>query len=101
MSKSKCICAFVVYQSELCIFGALYFEQFEEVERLFLEYNTKLGQLTEGLMNPQLVFFSDEAWFHLTGHQNTRYWHSENPHRAKEILFMTGVEFGVLLAQDE
>jgi hypothetical protein len=37
----------------------------------------------------QLIFFSDEAWFHLQGYinmQNNRYWSSQNPHLTLEVL---------------
>ena len=42
--------------------------------------------VNDGLIDPQLLFFSDEAWFHLNGRVNThkcRYWNSENPHHVK------------------
>jgi hypothetical protein len=37
----------------------------------------------EGEIDPQLTFFSDEAWFRLQGYtnrQNNSYWISQNPH---------------------
>ena len=46
------------------------------------------SSVNDGLIDPQLLFFSDEAWFHLNGRVNTlncRYWASENPHRIQEI----------------
>jgi hypothetical protein len=36
-----------------------------------------LQSVVEGEIDPQLTFFSDEAWFHLQGYihtQNNRYW---------------------------
>ncbi|PNF22727.1 hypothetical protein B7P43_G07154 [Cryptotermes secundus] len=36
-----------------------------------------------GIMNPQLLFMTDEAWFHVSGHanaQNVRLWSDEYPH---------------------
>jgi len=41
-----------------------------------------------GQIDPNLLFFSDEAWFHLSGYinsQNNRYWSTENPHQLHEI----------------
>jgi hypothetical protein len=35
------------------------------------------------MVDPNLVFYTDEAWFHLSGYvtsQNNRYWRAENPH---------------------
>jgi hypothetical protein len=43
----------------------------------------------KGEIDPQLTFFSDEAWFHLQGYintQNKRYWNSQNPHLTHEVL---------------
>jgi hypothetical protein len=37
----------------------------------------------EGEIDPQLTFFSDEAWLHLQGH--TSYWTSHNPHLTHEL----------------
>jgi hypothetical protein len=40
-----------------------------------------LHSVVEGEIDPQLTFFSDEAWFHMQGYintQNNRYWSSEN-----------------------
>jgi hypothetical protein len=42
-----------------------------------------LESVVEGEIDPQLTFFSDEAWFHLQGYINTQnilYWSSQNPH---------------------
>jgi hypothetical protein len=44
--------------------------------------------VAKGEINPQLTFFSDEAWFHLQGYtnmQNNCYWNSQNPHLAHEV----------------
>ena len=44
------------------------------------------------------VFFSDEAFFHLSRYansKNSRMWCSENPHMFHEKL-LHGVEYGVL-----
>jgi hypothetical protein len=46
-----------------------------------------LQSVVEGEINPQLTFFSAEAWFHLQGYvnaQNNRYWSSQNPHLTHE-----------------
>jgi hypothetical protein len=48
-----------------------------------------LQSVVEGEVNPQLTFFSDEAWFHLQGYintQNNRYWSSRNPLLTHEAL---------------
>lgn len=40
-----------------------------------------------GEVDPEMTFFTDEAWFHLSGYvnsQNSRYWCSENPHISHE-----------------
>jgi hypothetical protein len=45
-------------------------------------YNWFLQSVHDGEVDPQLVFFSDEAWFSLRGHvnsQNNRHWSAENP----------------------
>ena len=37
----------------------------------------------DGIVDPQITFFTDEAWFHLSGYvntQNSRHWAVENPH---------------------
>lgn len=52
----------------------------------------------DNLLN--LSFFSDEAWFHLSGYvnsQNTRMWSSENPHIFIES-FLHNAKLGVWLA---
>lgn len=47
-----------------------------------------------------MTFFSDEAWFHLSGHinsQNVRYWSSENPHAFTETS-LHPIKVGVWVA---
>jgi hypothetical protein len=47
-----------------------------------------LQSVAEGEIDPQLTFFSDEAWFHVLGYintQNNRYWSSLNPHLTHEV----------------
>jgi hypothetical protein len=47
-----------------------------------------LESVVEGEIDPQLTFFSDEAWFHLQGYINTNnnpYWSSQNPHLTHEV----------------
>jgi hypothetical protein len=45
--------------------------------------------LSSKVIDPQLTFFSDEAFFHLQGYINTqinnRYWSSQNPHLTHEV----------------
>jgi hypothetical protein len=39
-------------------------------------------------MDPQLLFMTDEAWFHVSGHviaQNVRRWSDENPHTTQKV----------------
>jgi hypothetical protein len=52
-----------------------------------------LQSVIKGEVDPQLMFFSDEAWFHLQGcagicinMQNNRYWSSQNPHLTLTVL---------------
>jgi hypothetical protein len=43
-----------------------------------------------GMLDMNLFFISDEAWFHLSGYvnsQNSRYWSTENPHQFVETPF--------------
>lgn len=50
--------------------------------------NWFLGSVHDGNLDPQLMFMSDEAWFHLSGHvnsQNVRMWSTENPHIVQEV----------------
>src|SRR6185437_9724828 len=45
-------------------------------------------QILHGHIEPNSLFFTDEAWFHLTGYvnsQNNRYWSNENPHQLHEV----------------
>jgi hypothetical protein len=47
-----------------------------------------LQSVVEGDIDPQLTFFSDEAWFHLQRYinmENNRYWRSQNPHLIHEV----------------
>jgi hypothetical protein len=42
----------------------------------------------DGMVVPDLVFYTDEAWFHLSDYansQNNRYWSAENPHSIHEL----------------
>jgi hypothetical protein len=46
--------------------------------------------VVEGEISPQLILFSDEAWYHLQGYinmQNNCDWSSQNPHLTHEVLF--------------
>ena len=50
--------------------------------------NWMLQNVNNGIIDPCLIWFTDEAWFHLNGYvlsQNNRYWSHENPHRIHEI----------------
>jgi hypothetical protein len=47
-----------------------------------------LQSVVEGEINQQLIFFSNDVWFHLQGYtnkQNNRYWSSQNPHLTHEL----------------
>jgi hypothetical protein len=60
-------------------------------------FNSFLQSVVEGEIDPQLIFLSDEAWFHLQGYKNTqnnRYWNSENRHLTHEVLLQP-VKVGV------
>ncbi|KAJ4443078.1 hypothetical protein ANN_04728 [Periplaneta americana] len=57
--------------------------------------------LTEGLIDPHLVFCSDEAWFHLTGRVIKTFTHAVLKIYKKSLFVIEKLEFGVLLAQDE
>jgi hypothetical protein len=49
-----------------------------------------LPSVVVGEIDPQLTFFSAEAWFHLQGYvntQNNRYLSSQNPHLTHEVPF--------------
>jgi hypothetical protein len=50
--------------------------------------NWFLQAVHDGVLDPKLTFFTDEAWFHLSGYinaQNNRYWSSINPRRMFEV----------------
>jgi hypothetical protein len=47
-----------------------------------------LQALHDGVLDPELTFFIDEAWFHLSGYisaQNNRYWSRINPRQTFEL----------------
>jgi hypothetical protein len=47
-----------------------------------------LQAIYDGVLDPKLTFFTDEAWFHLSGYinaQNNRYWGSINPKQTFEM----------------
>jgi hypothetical protein len=42
----------------------------------------------DGIVDPQLLFMTDEAWFHVSGHvnaQNVRIWSDDNPHAIHQV----------------
>jgi hypothetical protein len=50
--------------------------------------NWLIQSMNDGILDPQIVFLSDKAWFHLHGHvnsQNNWYWSSMNPRFNQEI----------------
>jgi hypothetical protein len=50
--------------------------------------NWFLQAVHKGVLDPKLTFFTDEAWFHLSGYinaQNNRYWSSINPKQTFEV----------------
>jgi hypothetical protein len=50
--------------------------------------NWFLQAVYDGVLDPELTFFTDEAWFHLSGYinaQNNRYWSSINPKQTSEV----------------
>jgi Asp-tRNA(Asn)/Glu-tRNA(Gln) amidotransferase B subunit len=50
--------------------------------------NWFLQALHDGVLDPKLTFFTDEAWFHLSGYinaQNNRYWSSINLKQMFEV----------------
>jgi hypothetical protein len=52
--------------------------------------NCFLQEVHGGVLDPKLTFFTDEAWFHLSGYinaQNNRYWSSINPKQTFEVPF--------------
>jgi hypothetical protein len=54
----------------------------------------------DGLLDPKLTFFTDEANFNLSGYvnsQNNVYWNSENPHALIQLpLCDQEIAYGVL-----
>jgi hypothetical protein len=50
--------------------------------------NWFLQAVHDGVLDPKLTFFTDEAWFHLSGYinaQNIRYWSNINPRQTFEV----------------
>lgn len=50
--------------------------------------NWILRNVNDRVIDPHLIFFSDEAWFHLHGYvssQNNRYWSTEKPDFVHEV----------------
>jgi hypothetical protein len=50
--------------------------------------NWFLQAVHDGILDPKLTFFTDEAWFHLSWYinaQNNRYWSSINPRQTFEV----------------
>jgi hypothetical protein len=42
----------------------------------------------DGIVDSDLVFYADEAWFHLSGYANSQhnlYWSAEYPHSIHEV----------------
>jgi inhibitor of nuclear factor kappa-B kinase subunit alpha len=50
--------------------------------------NWFLRAVHDGILDPKLTFFTDEAWFHLSGYinaQNSKYWSNINPRQTSEV----------------
>jgi hypothetical protein len=50
--------------------------------------NWFLQAVHDGVLDPKLTFFTDEAWFHLSGYinaQNNGYWSSIKPKQTFEV----------------
>jgi hypothetical protein len=58
--------------------------------------NWFLQVVHDGVLDPKLTFFTDEAWFHLSGYINAhnRYWSSINPRQTFEVP-LHGQKIGV------
>jgi hypothetical protein len=56
----------------------------------------------DAIVDPRLLFMTDEAWFHVSRHvsaQNVRIWSDENPHATQKVPLHSekvGVWRGVL-----
>lgn len=62
--------------------------------------NWLLQSVHDGYVDPELLFYSDEAWLHLSGYvnsQNNRYWCAENPHQL-HVRPLHDVKIGVWCA---
>jgi hypothetical protein len=56
----------------------------------------------DGMVDPDLIFHADRAWFHLSGYvncQNTCYWNAENPHCTHEFPLRDAKMVGVVCDQ--
>jgi hypothetical protein len=51
----------------------------------------------DGILDPTLLFMSDEAWFHLRGFMNIGHWDTENLHAVNEVP-LHDQKFGVWCA---
>jgi hypothetical protein len=50
--------------------------------------NWLLQNVHDGIMDPQLLFMTDEAWLHVSGRvnaQNVRIWSDNNPHAVHHV----------------
>jgi hypothetical protein len=50
--------------------------------------NWLLQNVHDGIVDPQLLFMTDEAWFHVSGRvsvQNVRTWSVDNPHAIHQV----------------
>jgi hypothetical protein len=50
--------------------------------------NWLLQNVHDGIVDPQVLIMTDEAWLHLSGHanaQNVRIWSDENPHAIQQM----------------
>jgi hypothetical protein len=63
-------------------------------------FNWILKNVHDGLIDPQLLFVTDEAHFHLSSYvnsQNTQIWSDENPHVVRHIV-LHDIKIGIWCA---